>query len=260
MRAIWTGSLSFGLVNIPVRLYSATAGTELSFAYLHKQDLSPIKYVKICRREGKEVPFEDIVKGYEYQDGDYVILTDEDFKKVNLKKTKTIDIVEFTDEKEINPELYEKPYYLEPDKGSEKPYALLREALGRSGKVGVSKFVLRNREHLAVIRPHKEAIVLNQLRFKSELRDPSALNLPEGSLADNREIEMALKFIDQLTDHFQPDEFRDTYEDELKDMIQKKVKGKPVKIKGEKVPEPTRVDDLMSTLKASLEREQAKSK
>lgn len=258
MRAIWTGALSFGLVNIPVRLYSAVAGTALDFDMLHKKDLSPIRYARVCRSDGKEVPYEDIVKGYEYRKGDYVILADEDFKKANVKKTKTVDIQDFVKENEIDTIFYEKPYYLEPEKGAEKPYALLREALKKSKKVGLAKFVLRNREHLAVVKPQEELLILNQLRFKEEVRQPDDLNLPKAKQAGKREVEIALALIDQLTAHFKPEDYRDTYQAELKKVIEAKAKGKKIVAKG-KEPEPTEVTDLMAMLRKSLEKEKARA-
>ncbi|HEY2004722.1 MAG TPA: Ku protein [Candidatus Saccharimonadia bacterium] len=259
MRAIWTGSLSFGLINIPVRLYSGSesrGGIELNM--LHKDDLSPIRYAKICRKDGQEVPYDDIVKGYEYQDGDYVVLTDADFDKVNSRKTKTIDIEEFTDEQELDVRYYEKPYYLEPDKNSEKPYALLREALKRSHKIAVAKFVLRQREHLAAIKPVGRALVLNQLRFPSDLREPRQLDLPDAKIATGKEIDMALKLIDQLTGPFVPEDYKDSYTEELEAMIEAKLKGKAPKAEG-KAPSATPAKDLMAMLKESLEKEKAKT-
>jgi DNA end-binding protein Ku len=255
MRSIWSGALSFGLVNIPIKLYSATGGTELEFDMLHKTDLSPIRYMRVCRADGKEIPYQDIVKGYEYQKGDYVILTDEDFKKANVRKTKSIDIVDFVDKDEIDVVYFEKPYYLEPDKGAAKPYALLREALKKSNKVAVAKFVLRNREHLAIVKPDEKVLVLNQMRFQNELRSPSELTLPKEDEADEKEVKMALALIDQLTEHFDPKKHKDSYTAELKEMIADKAKGKPLKPKGE-APEPTKVPDLMAVLKASLEQHQ----
>ncbi|MBW3538502.1 Ku protein [Candidatus Parcubacteria bacterium] len=258
MRAIWTGSLSFGLVNIPVRLYSgAESGSGLDLNMLHKQDLSPIRYAKICRADGKEVAYEDIVKGYEYQKGDYVVLTDEDFKRANAKKTKTIEISEFTGEDEIDIRYFEKPYYLEPDKGAEKPYALLREALNRSKKVAIAKFVLRNREHIAAIKPVGKALVLNQMRFTSEIREPSGLKLPDEAVA-GKEVDMALALIEQLTEPFIPEDFHDTYTEELEKVVRAKAKGKQPAAKGQE-PENTQVKDLMAALKASLEQEKAKT-
>lgn len=259
MRAIWTGSLSFGLVNIPVKLYSgAESGSGIDLTMLHGKDLSPIRYAKICRADGNEVPYEDIVKGYEYRKGDFVVLTDEDFERANAKKTKTIDIVEFSDEDEIDIRYFEKPYYLEPDKGADKPYALLREALTKSKKIAIAKFVLRNREHLAALKPVAGALVLEQMRFPAELREPSGLKLPEKVDVKGNEVEMALKLIDQLTQPFIPEDFHDTYTEELEKVIDAKVKGKPI-VDDEKAPANTEVKDLMAMLKASLEKEQAKT-
>lgn len=220
---------------------------------LHKEDLSPIRFARVCRRDGKEIPFEDIVKGYEYESGDYVVLVDEDFKKANPKETSSIEIQNFVVEEEIDPLFFEKPYYLEPEK-SKKPYALLAEALKRSKKVGVAKFVLRNKEHLAVVRPENNLLVLEQLRFKEEIRKPEGLKLPDSKIAEGKEVELALQLIDQLTVKFNPDDYKDTYTAELKEVIEAKAKGRTVKPKGG-VPEPVKVHDLMDVLKKSLERE-----
>lgn len=258
MRAMWTGALSFGLVNIPVRLYSATGDGALKFKYLHKEDLSPIRYARVCRADGKEIPFDDIVRGYEYQKGDFVVLTDDDFKKANVRKTKTIDIHDFVDESEIESIYYDKPYYLEPDENAGKPYALLHQALQKSKKVGIAKFVIRNKEHLGAIKPVGGVVVLNQLRFESEIRKPTGLDLPDAKQADTREIDMALKLIDQLTAHFKPQQFKDTYTEELQRVIEAKAKGKTFKAKGAE-PKPTAVKDLMSTLRASLEKGKEKT-
>jgi DNA end-binding protein Ku len=257
MRAIWTGSLSFGLINIPVRLYSGSENKGgLEFDMLHKTDLSPIRYARICRKDGKEIPYDQIVKGYEYQPGDYVVLTDSDFAKAAPQKTKAIDIAEFTDEKEIDIRYFEKPYYLEPDKGADKPYALLREALSKSGKVAVAKFVLRNRERLCIVKPVGRALVLDQMRFPSEIREPSELKLPEKKAAKS-EVDMALKLIEQLTQPFIAEDFRDTYTEELEKVIEAKAKGKPRKA-APKAEAAKPAGDLMTMLKASLEQEQAK--
>lgn len=258
MRAIWSGALSFGLVNIPVKLYSATGENKLDLDMLHKKDLSPIRYARICRADGKEVPYEEIVKGYEYQKGDYVVLTDEDFKKANVEKTKAIEIQEFSKEAEIDTMYYEKPYYLEPEKGAEKAYALLRESLKKSKKVGIAKFVLRNRERLAAIKPSGNVIILQQMRFDEEIRPVEDLNLPDAKKAGNKEIDMALALIEQLTEHFKPEDFKDTYTDELKKVIEAKAKGKPIKAKG-KERKATEVSDLMAMLKKSLEKEKARA-
>ena len=259
MKAIWSGSLSFGLVNIPVKLYSATAGTGIDLDMLDKKDLSPIRYARISRANGKEVPWEDIVKGYEYRKGDYVVLTDEDFKKASVAKTNAVEIESFVKESEIDPIYFEKPYFLEPEKGAEKAYALLRESLKRSKKIGLAKFVLRNREHLAVIRPEGQAIVLEQMRFDEEIKKITDLHLPDAKKAGGREIEIALSLIDHLTEHFDPKKYKDTYTDELKKIAKAKAKGKPIKaVKGRKI-QNTEVTDIMAVLKKSLEKEKARA-
>jgi DNA end-binding protein Ku len=257
MRAIWSGALSFGLINIPVRLFSGTEDHGISFTMLHKKDLSPIRFAKVCKSDGKEVAYEDIVKGYEYTKGEFVVMNEEDFEKVNLKKTKTIDIQEFTSETEIDTILYEKPYFLEPDKGADKAYVILREALKKSKKVGVAKFVFHNREHIAVIKPHGDLLILNQLRYVSEIRAPNELKIPSDDAASAKEVTMALKLIDHLSSHFKPETYHDTYIEELKDIIKAKSKGLKIKAKG-KEPKITHVNDIMSLLKESLESHEKK--
>ncbi|MHB0976585.1 MAG: non-homologous end joining protein Ku [Candidatus Aquicultorales bacterium] len=252
MRTMWTGAISFGLVNIPIRLYKASGATGIDFDMLHKTDLSPVRYARVCRQEGREIPYEEIVKGYEYSKGMYVVIDDEDFKRANARKTSTIDIVGFSMENEVDTVLFEKPYYMEPDRGADKPYAILREALSRSKKVGIAKYVLRNRERMAIVKPEDSVLVLNQMRFASEMRDASQLNLPPGETASDEEIEMALALIDRLTQPFDPVKYHDTYTEELRAVIGEKAKGKVIPIKG-KAPEPTEVKDLMAALKASLE-------
>lgn len=251
MRPIWEGSLAFGLVNLPVRMYSATAGTELDFDMLHESDLSPIRYARVCREDGKEIPYEDVVRGYEYRSGDYVVLTEDDFKKANVRKTQMIDVVSFALEKEIDQIYAEKPYYLEPEKGAEKAYVILREALKESGKVGIAKFVIRDREHLGVVKPMNNVLVLDQIRFDDEVRSAKELVIPERDVRD-KELDMALQLIDQLTEHFNPKEYKDTYKEELLEMINKKAKGKKLTTKA-RVPEITKAHELMKKLKASLE-------
>lgn len=250
---MWSGALSFGLVNIPVRLYSAAGEGDLTFKFLRQGDLSPISYLKVARKDGREVPFEDIVRGYEYRKGDFIVLTDEDFKKANVRRTKTIDITQFAQEDEIDLIYAERPYYLEPDKGAAKPYALLREALRRSKRVGVAEFVLRNKEHLGVLKPMGNVIVLEQLRYNDEIRKPVGLDVPAAKRSDKHEVDMALALIDQLTRHFDPKDFKDEYRKEVTKIIGQKAKGKPVRAKG-KAPEVTPVGDLMATLRKSLEK------
>ena len=252
MRALWSGSLSFGLINIPVRIFSAILDHSLNFVMLHNKDLSPIRFARICKADGKEIPYEDIVKGYEDQPGDYVVLVEEDFEQANVKKTKSIEIMDFIDEKEIDTIYYEKPYFLEPGKGADKAYVLLREALKKSKKVALAKFVLHNREHLAVVKPYDQIIILNQLRYNSELKKPDQLQLPASVKTSPQEITMALKLIDQLTGHFEPEKYHDTYTEELENIIEAKAKGKKPRAKG-KEPKITPVKDMMRLLKESLE-------
>lgn len=257
-RSIWSGALSFGLINIPVKLYAAALNTDLRFHFLHKEDLSPIRFAKVCRADGREIPFDDIVKGYEYQKGDYIMLTDEDFEKANPRKAKTIEISEFVDEKGIDSVYFERPYFLGPDKNAEKPYALLREALKKSKKVGVARFVLRNKEHLAAVKVQGNVLVLNQMKFREEIRDPKEIDAPGAEHVSARELAMAISLIEQLTDKFRPEQFRDTYKKELETLIAEKAKGHRPKAK-EAAPQLTKVSDLMNALKASLERERKKT-
>jgi DNA end-binding protein Ku len=252
MRSIWSGAISFGLVNIPVKLYSASGESALDFDMLAKPDLSRVKYKKVAASDGREVEQKDIVKGYEYQKGLYIIMEDEDFEKANVKKSRTIEIVKFVNESEIDPIYYEKPYYLEPDKNAEKPYSLLREALRQSRKIGVARHILRNREHIVALKPVGDVILLNQMRYYDDIRSYNELNLPDSVKLSENEIEMAQLLIEQLTTPFEPDKFHDTYTEELKQVIEAKANGKPIK-SVEAALEPTRVDDLMAVLKASLE-------
>ena len=261
MRAIWSGAISFGLVNIPVKMYSAVeSAAGLDFDMLHKEDHSPIRFARICREDGEEVPYEEIVKGYEYQKGDYVVLDKEDFQRASPKKTKAIEIMDFAKESQIDTIFYEKPYFLEPDKGAEKPYALLREAIRQSKKVGIAKFVLRNREHLAVIKPHGNIIVLNQLRFNEEIRQGEDLKLPPKTSVKSNEVNMALSLIDQLTKPFKPEQYKDTYTEELKEVIEEKAKGKKITHKKAPAPKKTEVTNLMNMLKASIKEYQKEEK
>jgi DNA end-binding protein Ku len=199
MRSIWSGSLSFGLVNIPIKLYVATEEKTIDLDMLHKKDLSPIRYAKVCRAEEKEVPYEEITKGFEVDKDDYVIVTPDEMKKANVKKTNSIEIMQFVNEEEIDSMYFEKPYYLEPVKGAEKSYALLIEALKKSKEVGIARFVLRTRERVAIIKPRANALVLDQMRYFQDIRDTKELNLPEDVGLKDREISMAVAFIEQQT-------------------------------------------------------------
>jgi len=254
MRAIWSGSLNFGLINIPVQLASASKENVLKFHLLDKHGNCPISYARVCRTTGKEVPYKDIVKGYEYEEGDYVVLYDEDFKKAFPRKTHSIDIVSFTDDNEIEPEFYEKPYFVEPDKKAEKAYVLLRDALKKSGKMGIGKFILRDREHICAIRAEGKAIMLIQLRYEDELRLPKGINLPAEADYSKKEMDIALMLIDQLSSHFEAEEFKDTYTEKLEKVIEEKAKGKPIHVQEEKEASPKHMKNLMSMLKKSLQK------
>lgn len=249
--SLWSGVLSFGLVNIPVRLYPASEEKGLSFNYLHKKDMSPIRYVKMCRANGEEVPFQDIVRGYEYRKGQYVIMEDKDFKNASAHRTQTIEILSFTDEGQVPVPMIEKPFYLEPKPEVKKAYYLLKEALEKSKKVGIGKFVLKTREHLCMLKPQGAAILLNQLRYFSELRQPKGLDLPVKERPAADELNLALELIKHLTKPFEPEKIRDTYTETLKTLIAQKAKGKAFVVKEEKY-ESTKVIDIMDKLKESL--------
>lgn len=252
MRPIWTGSISFGLVNIPVRMFSGIQPQEgIDLDMLHKSDHSPIRYARICKAEGKEVAWEDIVKGYQYKPDQYVVITEADFEKANPKKTQTVDIQQFADVDEIDIRYFEKPYYLEPEKGGDKAYALLHAALEKSGKLAIARFVIHQKEHIGAIKPVGRALVLNQMRYPTDLRQAGELHFPTAKGVTAKELDVAVSLIKQETRPFIPEDFHDTYTEELEDIIKAKVKGaKPRKAPA--APKHTNSADLMETLKASL--------
>lgn len=252
MRAIWTGAIGFGLVNIPVKIYSATEESRIDLDMLDKNDLSNIKFQRVNEKTGKVVNWNDIVKGYKQDDGEYVILTDEDFEKAYPKKSKTIEILEFMSVEEVDSVYFDSPYYLEPDKSGERAYALLREALADSKKVGLASFILRNKEQMAIIKPKDEVIVLNKIRFAEEVRDYKKLDLPEKKELKGGELELAKSLIDQLTHKFDLSKYKDTYKEEIMKIIEAKAQGKETKVK-KLEPATTKTKDLMAQLKASLE-------
>ena len=253
MRPLWNGSISFGLVSIPVRLYSGSNPRQgIDLDMLHKDDHAPIRYARICRKDGEEVPWDDIVKGYEYQDGDYIVLSKKELDELDAKKTQTIDILQFVDEDDIDIRFFEKPYYLEAIKGGEKAYALLRTALEKSRKLGLAKFVMHQHEHIAVIKPVGRALVLNQMRYPSDLREPGELHLPTDKDLTEKEVEMALELVKQETKPFMPEDLKDTFTDELEELIKDKVKGKKPRKTNVKPEHETSAGDLMSALKSSL--------
>jgi len=259
MKALWKGGISFGLVNIPVRLFSGSITHRIDLDMVRKKDQCAIEFVRVCKKDGKEVPWDQIAKGYRKEDGDYIILDKDDFAKAMPEKTQTIDIFEFVLEDEIPAQYLEKPYIVEPDKAAAKTYALLRAALKKSGKVGLAKFVLRSTEHLGILKVEDDAILLIQIRFDQDLRDPSEAKIPKDITIQKKELDMALNIIDQLTDKFEPEKYKDTYKDDLLKIIKKKSqqpKTKKTAAKAEpkaKAKKDDDGDDLLAQLKASLE-------
>jgi len=252
MRSIWTGSISFGLVNIPVKLYSAVEDSSLDLDMLDSKDYARIRFKRVNENTGKEVPYESIVKGYLYNDT-YIILDEKDLEEAAPEKTKTIEILNFVLEKEIQSIYYEQPYYCEPGKGGEKAYAIIREALKKSGKVGIATFVMRTKETLAVVKPYHDIILLNRIRFQQEIRSEEELKIPATDKTNVKEIDMANKLIDQLTEKFNIAKYKDTYTEKLLKVIEAKAKGKqPAKKKMSVVHRQS--DDIMTMLKASLQK------
>lgn len=257
MRSIWNGSIGFGLVNIPVKLYSASQQNTINLDMLDKKDHAKIKYKRVNENTQEEVDWNDIVKGYKLDD-EYIIITDEDFEKANAKKSKIIEITEFVNEKDIDSIYYDKPYFLEPEKNGAKAYALLREALKTSKKAGIATFVLRNKENLSIIKPMGDGLVLNKIRFQSEVREIDQLNLPPKIDIKGKELDMAISLIEQYTTDFDIAAYKDSYTEELMNVIEEKSKGKKTKVKKLEVA-PTKAQDLMSQLKASLEQSKRKA-
>ena len=254
MAAIWKGSLTFGLVNIPVELKTAVRADHISFRLLHKEDLSPVKYERICQAEGEPVPWNEIVKGYEYEKGKFVVLTDEDFKTAALEQSKTIDILDFVKEDEIDPRYFETPYYLVPAKGGEKPYALLREAIRQTGSVGIGKIIIRQTQHLAAVKVVGDALVLEIMRFANELVDAKEFSFPSREAIRPQELQMAEQLVANLAEPFDPTRYTDEYRANLMKIIKAKMKGKKVKLEEPEGEAPdSDVLDLMSRLRASLE-------
>ena len=254
MRAIWKGSISFGLVNIPIALYPATKKDDLRFRLLRKSDLSPVNYKRVAEADGKEVTWDEIVKGYEYEKGKYVVLKDEDFQRVDLEATQTVDIKDFVKIDEIDPIFFYKPYYLEPQKGGDKAYVLLREALADGEKVGIAKVVIKTREYLAGVKAEDQVLVLELMHFAEELADANKLHVPKKIQPGAREVDMAKALVDSMTTKWNPEKYHDDYREALMEVIEEKVEsgGKEIKEKPKKAPKPTKVIDLVSVLQQSL--------
>src|SRR3954470_22855648 len=252
-RALWKGSISFGLVNIPIELYTAVRNHRPKFRMLHAKDKSPVKFERVCLRDGHPVAWEDLVKGYEYSKGRFVIMTKEDFQAAAVEKTRTVDIVDFVKAEEIDDRFFETPYYLAPAKGGERAYALLREAIRDSGRIGIAKFILRDAQHLAGVEVIGNALVLSVMRFSDELADPKPLNFPASDGIRKAELDMAKALVNSLAAEWQPEKYSDQYLDNLMRIIKGKVKGKPVKLAPEETPRKGEVVDLMERLRRSLD-------
>jgi len=254
-RAIWSGSISFGLLNVPVKLYSAVSKKSVSFRELRADDGSRIRHKRVAEADGEEVSYDDIVKGYELSPDQYVVLTREELEELDPKRTRAIEIQDFVDLDEIDPIYFNHPYYLGPDKGAEKPYALLAKAMGDSRKVAVARFVLRNKEHLAAIRPIGDVLTMATMRFADEVVSPEEIEDvvdADGEKPKKRELEMARSLIESLTSEFDPSSYRDEYREELLALIERKARGEEVVASVSEEPQPTKAPDLMAALEESL--------
>jgi DNA end-binding protein Ku len=254
MRAVWTGSISFGLVNIPVALQNASRAEELKFKLLRRSDLSPVNYKRVAQVDGKEVPWNEIVKGYEYEKKKYVVLKDEDFQRVDLEATDTIDIVDFVDLTQINPMFFYKPYYLEPLKGGAAAYRLLRQVLLDTNKVGISKVIIKKRQHLAGVNASGDLLILELMRFADELVPSSAIKVSPEKKPGPREVAMAKTLVNQMSEDWDPKRYTDEYRSALMKLIDKKVAsgGRELPTEGHAAKRPTNVIDLAAVLKQSL--------
>ncbi|HLX25696.1 MAG TPA: Ku protein [Candidatus Cybelea sp.] len=251
--AIWSGSINFGLVTIPVKLFTAVKTDELSFNMLHAKDEGRIKYERICSIEDKPVPWDEIVKGYEYEKGQYVILNDDDFKKVNPEATQSVDILEFVELDKINPMYFDKPYYLEPTKQGRHAYALLRETLAHTNRVAIARVVIRTKEYIAAVKPIEEALVLELMHWASEIVGADSIDVPDRAKLPEQELKMARMLVDTMSvDEFEPEKFTNKYHDELLTMIEARAAGKELP-KPKKAPTRAKVVNLMDVLAQSLE-------
>jgi DNA end-binding protein Ku len=256
-RAIWSGSISFGLLNVPVKLYSAVSKQTVRFRELREGDGSRVKHKRVAETDGKEVPYEKIVKGYEYAPDQYVVLGRDELSELEPQRTRAIEIQDFVDLDDIDPIYFEQPYYLGPDKGAARAYALLVQAMKDARKVAIARFVLRNKEHLAAIRPMDDVLTLTTMRFSDEVTSPGDL---DGEVFDEekpkkpekRELEMAKQLIESLTSDFEPNSYRDEYREELLDLLERKAAGKEVVSAPTEERKPTKAPDLMAALEESL--------
>jgi DNA end-binding protein Ku len=262
-RGLWKGAISFGLVNVPVELFSAEKrSTELDLTMLDKRDLAPVGYKRYNKASGEDVPWAEIVKGYEYEDGKYVVLSEEDFRRANVEASRTVEIVAFVERDAVPPKFFQTPYYLAPGKRGEKAYALLRETLHKAGKIGIATVVIRTRQYLAAVYPENEVLMMDTLRHADELRDVEELGIPAASLkgpkVTAKEIDLALRLVQDMAEEWQPEKYKDTYREDLLKRIEQKVKAGQTK----EITQPEKearaaggaeVIDLMALLKKSVE-------
>ena len=260
MRSIWKGSISFGLVNIPVSLFPATKREELKFRLLRASDLSPVNYKRVAEADGKEVPWDQIVKGYEHEKGKFVVLKEEDFARVDIEATQTVDILNFVKIEEVDPLFFYKPYYLQVEKGGDKAYTLLHDALADSGKIGIARVVIKTRQHLAAVKPEKKGLMLELMHFASELIDASEFTAPKAKAAGKAELQMAKQLINSMTSEWKPEAYADEYHEALEKMIEEKVEhgDDQPKTVSKKKGKPTNVIDLVAVLQQSIKQTQGK--
>jgi DNA end-binding protein Ku len=252
-RGIWTGALSFGLVNIPVEVHTAVRDTRPHFRLLHAKDRSPINYERVCQKEGSAVGWDDLVKGYEYEKGRFVVLTKEDFASAAVEKTRRIDILDFVNAEDIDDRFFDKPYYLTPGKGGDVAYGLLREAIRESGRIGIAKFIMREVQHLAAVEVVDEALVLSTLRFADELVEVGTLDVPKRTSVGKKELDMATSLVESLAAEWNPEKYTDDYRENLMRVIKAKMKGKKADLVAEEPPRDAKVIDLMERLRQSLD-------
>ena len=257
MRAIWKGSISFGLVYIPIAVYPATREEKLSFRQLRGTDLSPIRYKKIADVDQKEVTADQIVKGFEYERGRFIVLKEEDFAKVRIESTHSIDITDFVDLTQVDPKFFYKPYFLEPQKGGEKAYALLHKALAGTGKIGIAKVVISNREYLASVKPDGLFLVLDLMHFASEILTPEELKNGSATAITDKELKMAQSLVESMSTPWEPEKYRDEYRNAMMEIIEQKAQHKEIAKKPEPVMRITNVVDLVKVLQESLNRNQS---
>jgi DNA end-binding protein Ku len=252
MRTLWKGAVSFGLVNIPIKMYVATEHKDIKFNFLHKECMNPIQYRKFCPHCDREIASEEIVRGYEYQKGSYVVINEEDLERIPLENTKTIDILDFVDLTQVDPIYFDKTYYLEPSQGGEKAYGLLIEAMSQTGKVAIAKVIIRSKQSLAALRIKDQVLIMETIFWPDEIRSPSALNLgvDRSKLHDN-EIKMAVSLIENLSTSFEPAKYQNEYRQTLWELIESKIVGKEV-VAVAPVADRDNVVDLMEALKASV--------